>query len=78
MGLSCRLPKATPYLWVKVPQAYDDEHFVLNKLLPEAHVAFMPGSYFGNSGKGYLRGTIFLSKEKIREALVRIEKIKDW
>ncbi len=78
LGLSCKLPRATPYLWVKVPESYGDEDFVLNKLLSEAHVAFMPGSYFGRSGEGYLRATIFLSKTKIREAIARIETIRDW
>ena len=78
LGLNSPLPKATPYLWVKVPQGYDDEEFVLGKMLPKAHVAFMPGSYFGKSGKGFLRATLFLSKEDIKEALKRIKNVKDW
>lgn len=78
LGLSCNPPKATPYLWVKVPEGYDDEDFVLKMLLNKAHVAFMPGSYFGKSGKGYLRATVFLSTQKIQEAIRRIEIISDW
>jgi aspartate/methionine/tyrosine aminotransferase len=38
----------------------------------------MPGSYFGKSGKGHLRATLFISKPKIHEAINRIEAIKDW
>jgi len=78
LGLSCKPPRATPYLWVKVPEGLDDEDFVLNKLLTKAHVAFMPGSYFGKSGRGYLRATVFLSKSEIQEAINRIETIRDW
>ncbi len=78
LGLQCKPPKATPYLWVKTPKGCDDEDFVLNKLLSKAHVAFMPGSYFGKSGKGHLRATVFLSRTKIQEALNRIEAIRDW
>ena len=78
LGLKCSLPKATPYLWVKVPDGYDNEEFVLGKMLRKAHVAFMPGSYFGKSGKGFFRATLFLSKKNIREALNRIKNVKDW
>jgi aspartate/methionine/tyrosine aminotransferase len=51
---------------------------VLNKLINEAHVALMPGSYFGENGRGYMRATLFLSKLEIEEALGRIQKIKSW
>lgn len=75
LGLECEPPRATPYLWVKVPESYDDEEFVLKKLLNEAHVAFMPGSYFGESGRGYFRATIFLPKSEIQEALNRMKTV---
>ena len=78
LGLRVDIPRATPYLWVRVPDGYDDEDFVLNRMINEAHVAFMPGSYFGDNGKGYLRATIFLPKIEIEEALVRIHKVKSW
>ena len=78
LGLKVEIPRATPYLWANVPEGYDDEEFVLDKLIKQAHVAFMPGSYFGANGKGYLRATIFLKKNQIEEALERIQKIKSW
>jgi len=78
LGLTTEVPKATPYLWIKVPDGYDDEYFVLEKLINGAHVAFMPGSYFGTNGKGYCRATIFLPKTDIQEALDRISKVKSW
>ena len=65
-------------IWVKVPDGYDDEDFVLNKIINEAHVAFMPGSYFGDNGKGYLRSTLFVPKNEIEEVLDRIKKVKSW
>lgn len=78
LGLIVDIPKATPYLWIKVPEGWNDEDFVLNKLINEAHVALMPGSYFGNNGKGYMRATIFLPKSDIEEALKRIRQVKSW
>lgn len=78
LGLKIEIPAATPYLWIKVPEGYDDEKFVLEVLIDKAHVGLMPGSYFGENGKGYMRATIFLSKTEIEEVLERIEKIKSW
>jgi LL-diaminopimelate aminotransferase len=78
MGMKVETAAATPYLWVEVPPGYDDEDFVLNKMIGQAHVAVMPGSYFGRNGKGYFRATLFLSREQIEEALERISKIKSW
>jgi LL-diaminopimelate aminotransferase len=78
LGLKCHSSAATPYVWVKVPDGQNDESFVLDKLLGKAHVAFMPGSYFGASGAGYFRATLFLSQERIGEALRRIAAVRDW
>lgn len=78
LGLDVAMPKATPYLWIKVPGGYNDEDFVLNVLINKAHVAFMPGSYFGKNGKGYMRATLFLSRAEIEQVLERIGKIKSW
>ena len=78
LGFALDTPKATPYLWIKVPDGYDDEDFVLNTLIDKAHVALMPGSYFGVNGKGYMRATVFLPKNEIEEALDRIQSVKSW
>jgi aspartate/methionine/tyrosine aminotransferase len=78
LGLRVAVPQATPYLWIQVPEGYDDEDFVLNTLISKAHVALMPGSYFGASGRGYMRATLFLSRNEIEEALERIHKVKNW
>ncbi|MSQ23551.1 MAG: pyridoxal phosphate-dependent aminotransferase [Chloroflexi bacterium] len=78
LGLRCDTAPATPYLWIKVPEGRNDEDFVLETILGRAHVAFMPGSYFGQSGSGYMRATLFLPEEKINEALGRIAAVRDW
>lgn len=78
LGFEVSVPRATPYLWIKVPEGFDDEDFVLNIIIGKAHVALMPGSYFGENGRGYMRATIFLSKSEIEEALARMQKVKSW
>ncbi|MBQ4422382.1 MAG: pyridoxal phosphate-dependent aminotransferase, partial [Schwartzia sp.] len=42
------------------------------KLLVSEHVALVPGSAFGDCGKGYVRFSYATSLEKIDEALARI------
>ena len=78
LGFEVTVPQATPYLWIKVPEGRSDEDFVLNTIIRKAHVALMPGSYFGQNGTGYMRATIFLSREEIEEALDRIATVRDW
>jgi LL-diaminopimelate aminotransferase len=80
LGFRCRLPKATPYLFPRIPGVFkgDDERFALKVLLEKAHVATMPGSYFGESGRGYVRVTLFQPRSVIEEALRRIEEVRDW
>lgn len=78
LGLKVEVPAATPYLWIKTPEGFNDEDFVLNILINKAHVALMPGSYFGESGRGHMRATLFLSISEIETALERIQKVKTW
>jgi aspartate/methionine/tyrosine aminotransferase len=78
LGLKVAVPRATPYLWIQVPEGFNDEDFALDILIDKAHVAFMPGSYFGENGRGYLRATLFLPRHEIDEALDRIRKVKSW
>jgi aminotransferase len=50
-----------------------DEEFA-EKLLVEESVAVVPGSAFGDAGKGYVRAAYCTSYEKLEEALIRIER----
>lgn len=61
-----------PYIWLKTPQNMDSWTF-FDKLLREAQVVGTPGAGFGPSGEGYFRLSAFGWREKIEEALRRIE-----
>jgi len=50
-----------------------DEEFS-EKLLFEESVAIVPGSSFGNAGKGYVRCAYCTSEDRLEEALVRMER----
>jgi len=71
MGLEVRKPQASLYLWPKVPPGYTSEEFA-GRLLEEKGVSITPGSAFGSHGEGYLRISVGMSTERIREALRRM------
>ena len=74
-GIEVEKPKATFYVWAKVPAGETSKSFV-SKVLEEAHVVLTPGTAFGEYGEGYFRASITSSTEKIKEAAERIKNLK--
>ena len=54
LGFHLIKPKATFYLWAKVPSGFDSSSFVAH-LLNKAGVLATPGNGFGAPGEGYVR-----------------------
>ncbi|MGP1574464.1 aminotransferase class I/II-fold pyridoxal phosphate-dependent enzyme [Selenomonas sp.] len=72
LGLSCFEPKGAFYIFPNIASSgYTDEEFAEN-LLRKEHVALVPGSAFGESGKDHIRCSYATSIDKISEALARI------
>ena len=72
LGPSCFEPKGAFYIFPNITSSgYTDEEFAEN-LLRKEHVALVPGSAFGASGKGHIRCSYATSIDKISEALARI------
>jgi LL-diaminopimelate aminotransferase len=67
-------PKATFYLWVKVPPRFTSMQFAAH-LLDRAGVLATPGNGFGDAGEGYIRFALTASAGRIQEAVERIGKI---
>jgi len=74
LGWDVRKPKATFYVWTRVPGTYSSISFA-KKLLDEAGVVVTPGNGFGPSGEGYIRMALTVDKKRIKEAALRIKKI---
>lgn len=75
VGLECEKPKATFYVWVSCPKGLSSADFTA-KLLDEAGVVTTPGNGFGEAGEGYVRFTVCVDKEKLREVAERIRRVK--
>jgi LL-diaminopimelate aminotransferase len=74
IGMSVKKPKATFYVWTKVPTGYTSSSFV-SHLLDKAGVLGTPGVGFGAPGEGYIRFALTQNAETIREAVGRIKKV---
>ncbi|UCD85336.1 MAG: LL-diaminopimelate aminotransferase [Deltaproteobacteria bacterium] len=73
-GLEIDPPKATFYLWIKVPSGYTSVGFV-EHLLEAGGIVCTPGSGFGLAGEGYIRMALTKDKDRLNEAVARIKKI---
>ncbi len=72
-GLPCEPPRATFYLWLQVPDGYTSTSFC-ELLLKKAGISATPGNGFGETGEGYIRFALTVSKERLEEVCERIRK----
>ena len=73
MGIEVALPKASFYLWAKVPKQFDSSSFVAH-ILEKAGVLTTPGNGFGAPGEGYVRFALTVPVERMKEAVERLRK----
>jgi LL-diaminopimelate aminotransferase len=73
LGLEVDAPPAAFYVWVKVPKGYKSASFTAH-LLDKAGIVTTPGNGFGAPGEGYIRMTVCTTKERLAEAVERIQK----
>jgi LL-diaminopimelate aminotransferase len=69
-GFECETPKATMYLWIRLPEHITSAEFA-QFLLEEEGVVVMPGSNFGVGGEGFFRVSFVTSPARIRQAADR-------
>jgi LL-diaminopimelate aminotransferase len=71
VGLKARMPRATFYIWARVPQGYTSLDFT-RKLLDEVGIAVTPGPGYGKEGEGYIRFSLTLSDDRLQEGARRL------
>lgn len=72
MGLPCFEPKGAFYIFPSIaPTGMGDEEFAI-RLLEEEKVAVVPGSAFGEGGRGHVRCSYAASTANLTEALRRM------
>ena len=73
-GFELEAPKATFYLWIKVPAGYTSTELA-GRFLEEG-VVVTPGNGFGDPGEGYFRIAVTQKRERLVEAVNRIKGMK--
>ena len=77
IGLSCHVPQGAFYAFPSIESTgLSDEEFA-ERLLKEQQVAVVPGSAFGESGKGHVRTCYAVDRPKLVEAVRRMGEFVD-
>ncbi|MEE8317761.1 MAG: LL-diaminopimelate aminotransferase [Candidatus Omnitrophota bacterium] len=75
MGWPTRSPKATFYVWTRIPGPHKSSIEFASLVLKETSVLITPGVGFGGSGEGYVRMALTVSEERMQEAVERLRKV---
>jgi len=73
IGLRARLPKASFYVWARIPDGYTSVQFT-TELLDKANVAVTPGTGYGTAGEGYIRLSLTVPDDRLDEGISRLMK----
>ena len=75
IGLEVDRPKATFYLWIRVPRGYTSSQFA-TLLMEQGGIVVTPGNGFGEEGEGYIRMALTVDEKRLNEAIERLRRIK--
>jgi len=73
IGLRTKPPRASLYVWARIPEGYTSLDFC-TKLLDETSVVVTPGSGYGKNGEGYIRLSLTIPDDRLEEGLSRMER----
>ena len=75
LGCSYETDSAGLFVWAKVKNGIDAIAFS-EHILKEAKVFIVPGQVFGSQGSSYVRASLCVPQERIKEAIERISKVQ--
>ncbi|WP_310555941.1 aminotransferase class I/II-fold pyridoxal phosphate-dependent enzyme [Flavobacterium sp.] len=61
------------FVWAKLPSGITGAEGYVNQLLYEKDLFITPGTIFGSNGEGYIRFSLCIDEEKIKEVLKRFQ-----
>ena len=71
-GIRCARPQGSFYVFPNIEGTGFHEHELADRLLSEAGVAVLPGTAFGDAGKGFIRLAYTQSEDELKLGLDRI------
>ncbi len=76
MGLEAQVPKASLYVWAKVPPGYTSASFTAS-LLDQCGVVVTPGPGYGKSGEGFVRLSLTIPDALLLKGLSKLNAWRD-
>jgi LL-diaminopimelate aminotransferase len=70
--MEVEVPRASLYIWAKVPAGFTSAEFA-QRLLEDLDVVVTPGSSYGRHGEGYIRLSLTTPNEQVEKGCQRIE-----
>ena len=74
VGMKAERPRATLYVWARVPEGETSAAFS-KRILEASGVWLTPGTAFGAHGEGYVRISLTIPEERLREAGERLRRL---
>ncbi|MBS19649.1 MAG: LL-diaminopimelate aminotransferase [Chloroflexi bacterium] len=75
IGLDVEPPKASLYVWAKIPSGYKSAEFA-ELILEETNVVVTAGNGYGPSGEGYIRLSLTIGEDDLDEGIKRLQGLK--
>ncbi len=63
------------FVWAKAPESIDNISNYMDDILNKAYVCLTPGEIFGSNGARYMRASLCLPEDRIREAVKRLQQL---
>ena len=75
MGLEVDFPRASLYVWAKLPEGVKSGEFAA-RLIEEVNVVVTPGRGYGEAGEGFIRCSLTLPDDQLDRALERLARFQ--
>ena len=59
------------FVWAKMPKGSKCSEEFIDRILHSKNIFIAPGTIFGSNGEGYIRFSLCVTEEKIKEAIER-------
>ncbi|MGB5821559.1 MAG: aminotransferase class I/II-fold pyridoxal phosphate-dependent enzyme [Saonia sp.] len=71
--LNCTYDRHTAgmFVWAKLPEGISSAEKFIDEILYDKNIFIAPGTIFGSNGEGYIRFSLCVTEEKIKEAINR-------
>ena len=74
LGLRVEPPKASLYVWARLPEGERSSADFAGRLIDQTGVVVTPGMSYGEAGEGYIRISLTTPDDRLNEALDRLAK----